>query len=260
MAFLVACVDQCGMYSLSSQLEGHTADVRALSHTSDGQIVSTSRDVTCRLWQRSDRSPRDYKTNKTLQGHSRYIIAVCALPKDFAEVIGTFARTDLIATGSNDHLINLYALDTDETLLNPIAAFKGHTNAVCCLNYHRGALLSSSWDGTCRVWKGVNSFVELKGHTSTVWCVVGVPDTEYLLSASGDRSLRLWDMQVRLFLLFFINYNIYLVIIYSLQYWSKGPLFMSVALLGSSSAEVRRTPGRGQEYPTNRPELIPLCQ
>ena len=184
------------MYNLSAQLVGHTADVRAIAHTSDGSIVSTSRDVTCRVWRRTDTSVCEYEERQTLQGHSRYIIAVCALPKEFAKVCGTFANSDMIATGSNDNLINLYALDTGETLLNPIFTFKGHTNTVCYLSYHRGCLLSSSWDGTCRVWKGATSFVELKGHTTTVWCVVGVPDTDYLLSASGDRTVRLWDMQV----------------------------------------------------------------
>ncbi|KAI6646656.1 Phospholipase A-2-activating protein [Oopsacas minuta] len=183
------------MYNLSAQLLGHTADIRAITHTSDDAIVSTSRDVTSRVWKRTDTSPCDYEERQTLQGHSRYIIAVCALPKEFAEVIQTFAHGDMIATGSNDNIINLYALDTTETLLNPIFAFKGHTDTVCCLNYHRGALLSSSWDGTCRVWKGANSFVELKGHTTTVWYIVGVPGTNYLLSASGDRTIRLWDME-----------------------------------------------------------------
>ena len=47
--------------------------------------------------------------------------------------------------------------------------------------------------------RGLDSFVELKGlETTTVWCVVGVPDTDYLLSASGDKvnCNILWDMQV----------------------------------------------------------------
>ena len=128
------------MYNLSAQLVGHTADVRAITHTSDGSIVSTSRDVTCRVWRRIEGSPCEYEERQTLQGHSRYIIAVCALPKEFAQVLNTFANSDMIATGSNDNVINLYALDTAETLLNPIFAFKGHTNTVCCLNYHRGCL------------------------------------------------------------------------------------------------------------------------
>ena len=183
------------MYNISAQLVGHTADVRALTHTSDGRIVSTSRDVTCRVWKRVNTC--EYEESQTLQGHTRYIIAVCAVPKEFAEVLHTSASGDFIATGSNDSLINLYSLDSEEKLLNPIAAFKGHTNTVCCLNYHRGCLLSSSWDGTCRIWKDATAFTELKGHSTTVWCIVGVPDSELLLSASGDRTIRLWDMQVQ---------------------------------------------------------------
>ena len=186
------------MYNVSAQLVGHTADVRALAHTSDGRIISTSRDVTCRVWRRSETSPCEYEERQTLQGHTRYIIAVCVIPREFAQVIMPTTNGDLIATGSNDHLINLYSLDSEETLLNPIAVFKGHTNTVCCLSFHRGCLLSSSWDGTCRVWKDATSFTELKGHNTTVWCVVGVPDSDLLLSASGDRTIRLWDMQVQL--------------------------------------------------------------
>ena len=186
------------MYNISSQLVGHTADVRALTHTPDGRIVSTSRDVTCRVWKRDESSPCNYEEKQTLQGHTRYIIAVCVVPKEFAQTMQTTVNSYLVATGSNDKLINLYSLDSDEPLLNPIACLKGHTDSVCCLSYHRGCLLSSSWDGTCRVWRDANSFKELKGHSTTVWCVVGVPDTELLLSASGDRTIRLWDMEVEL--------------------------------------------------------------
>lgn len=60
--------------------------------------------------------------------------------------------------------------------------------------------LPCSWDGTVCCWDAISGVLKatLKGHTSGVTAVAFVPSgetgTRRLLSASDDKSLRLWDV------------------------------------------------------------------
>ena len=77
-------------YRLSTELTGHSGDVRAVVdlQTDGGQsmyVVTTSRDKTARVWLRHrEAGPRqwetEYKTVRTLQQHKGFITCTCVLP------------------------------------------------------------------------------------------------------------------------------------------------------------------------------------
>ena len=74
-------------FTLSATLAGHEQDVRAVSCTPDGAVLTASRDSTVRVWRRSEAGTY---VSTTLLGHTHYVIAVCSTPGGG------------IASGSND--------------------------------------------------------------------------------------------------------------------------------------------------------------
>ena len=69
-------------YRLSTELTGHSGDVRAVVdlQTDEGQsvyVVTTSRDKTARVWLREDQ--REYKTVRILQQHKGFVTCACVV-------------------------------------------------------------------------------------------------------------------------------------------------------------------------------------
>ena len=69
-------------YRLSTELTGHSGDVRAVVdlQTDGGQsvyVVTTSRDKTARVWLREDQ--REYKTVRILQQHKGFVTCTCVV-------------------------------------------------------------------------------------------------------------------------------------------------------------------------------------
>ena len=69
-------------YRLSTELTGHSGDVRAVVdlQTDEGQsvyVVTTSRDKTARVWLREDR--REYKTVRILQQQKGFVTCACVV-------------------------------------------------------------------------------------------------------------------------------------------------------------------------------------
>jgi len=56
-----------------------------------------------------------------------------------------------------------------------------------------GRLLSSSWDSTARVWNGKNEELKLEGHTASVWSVIELTGSKLLITASADKSIKIWE-------------------------------------------------------------------
>jgi len=70
-------------YKLSTELSGHTNDVRVVSSYNLGgeeAIITASRDGTARVWQRTEALA--YSDIKTLTGHTGPVTAICILPVD----------------------------------------------------------------------------------------------------------------------------------------------------------------------------------
>ena len=68
-------------YKLSSVLQGHELDVRAVCSAifPEGAVITGSRDRTARVWIRSENG-RDFTEGHVFGGHQNFISAVCTIP------------------------------------------------------------------------------------------------------------------------------------------------------------------------------------
>ncbi|KAK2149566.1 hypothetical protein LSH36_446g01013 [Paralvinella palmiformis] len=171
-------------YKIRCSVIGHEKDVRAVTPSlfPDGGIISTSRDVTARLW-----IPTEHELGFTeahvMSGHSNFVNCVCVMPPDEKYPQG------LIMTGSTDNNILAFNLESP----SPVYKLEGHTKTVCSLAAGKfGTLVSGSWDETAKVWLNEKCLMTLKGHGAAVWCVTILPEGGFMLTGSADKSIRLW--------------------------------------------------------------------
>lgn len=77
--------------------------------------------------------------------------------------------------------------------------FWGHRGEVWTVAVKNGVIASGSTDHTVRLWGAYSgdSIAVLEGHTGTVAAVDWDPTGQYVVSASGDGSLRIWDTQAQ---------------------------------------------------------------
>ena len=137
-------------YKLSCSLYGHNLDVRSVTATHDGKIISGSRDNTAKVWVPNEyviqtlfytkknkekkkstkkiisqillflffRAQVGYREKITLQSHNNFVSCVSALPPNSKFPQG------LIITGSNDQNIRLFSEDSSF----PIQTLTSHTS------------------------------------------------------------------------------------------------------------------------------------
>lgn len=123
--------------------------------------------------------------------------------KSHKEVVSCLALHDsepIFASGSGDSTVRIY----DYELQNQVALLKGHTHGVNCVAWAREELLSGSSDMSIKLWKSANKgnpldFGEffcartLVGHEHAVSALICIPETDFTISVSRDRTVRLWD-------------------------------------------------------------------
>ncbi|XP_038048576.1 phospholipase A-2-activating protein-like [Patiria miniata] len=170
------------IFKFSCTLQGHEMDVRAVTaaYYPDSSIITASRDRTARIWIPTGSG---YEEQHCMRGHENFIAAVCVLPPSDKYPKG------LIATGGNDHKINVYQPDSPV----PEYTLTGHANTVCALAAGKfGTLLSGSWDTTAKVWLNQRNVMTLKGHDAAVWAVALMPGQGLMLTGSADKTIKMW--------------------------------------------------------------------
>ena len=116
-------------FALSCELRGHEQDVRSVSVTPTGEVVTASRDASVRVWAPAGPGP-GYECRRTLLGHSHYVGAVAA-------------NAGTVVSGSNDKHVIVWDADAG----TPARVLDGHTDVVSCVAVgDAGTLVSGSWD------------------------------------------------------------------------------------------------------------------
>ncbi|TIA91274.1 hypothetical protein E3P99_01156 [Wallemia hederae] len=171
-------------YKLSQELIAHTQDVKSVSFVDNNTLISGSRDNTAIVWNRSDDG---WKVAATIQTHDNYVNSVGYLRDEL-----------LVATGSQDTLVNLHQLQpgaTEQAITTPAYTLLGHSANVCAIDATHDLLATGSWDTTARVWKNGVEIACLSGHSQAVWSVKFTPDNKHVITASADKSIIIWDIK-----------------------------------------------------------------
>nr|XP_020655508.1 guanine nucleotide-binding protein G(I)/G(S)/G(T) subunit beta-2 [Pogona vitticeps] len=210
-----------GNVRVSRELPGHTGYLSCCRFLDDNQIITSSGDTTCALWDIEtgqqtttftghsgdvmslSLSPdmrtfisgacdasiklwdiRDSMCRQTFTGHESDINAVCFFPNGNA-----------FTTGSDDATCRLFDLRADQELM-----MYSHDNIICGITSvafsRSGRLLLAGYDDfNCNIWdsmKGDRAGV-LAGHDNRVSCLGVTDDGMAVATGSWDSFLKVWN-------------------------------------------------------------------
>ncbi|SCU82329.1 LAME_0C00650g1_1 [Lachancea meyersii CBS 8951] len=166
-------------FKLSAVLSGHEQDVKAVVAIDTENISSCSRDGTVRVWKKGFEG--------IWQGNIAY------QSEKFVNSLCFDIYSQLLFCGGQDTLINSVETRFDGLSAESKYVLVGHQSNVCVLNSSQGYVLSGSWDSTARVWFEGAIKHGLIGHQASVWDVKMLPQVGTYLTASADRSIKLWS-------------------------------------------------------------------
>lgn len=174
-----------------STIYGHRNDVKALYPLRDNGFVSVSRDCSTKIWKYNGKN--EYVESSVYEAHTKYVNSVTV----------TYDVLDyphgLIITGSNDQTIGIYDIKEGKVIAN----LSDHNGSVCTLRCKEAILYSGSFDCSMKAWNlnelssngsSLKPFCSIKGHDQAVWSVLPLPDRNQVLTASADKSIKLWNI------------------------------------------------------------------
>ena len=200
-------------------LEGHSKRINSVHFSPDGKrALSGSADCTVKVW-----DMESGQCIRTLEGHGFYVLTVCfdtdgkralsgsedntvkvwdiergecmrTLEGHTKEVRSVHFSPDgkQVLSGSGDQTVKVWDIDTGKC----IRTIKGYGSTRLSPD---GKTALSISDKTLKVWD-INTgecFHTLEGHTSHVFSACISPDGKRALSASHDKTMKMWTMPVR---------------------------------------------------------------
>lgn len=129
------------------------------------------------------------KFSKAYKGHKEPINAVAIHNSE-----------PVFCSAASDATIRIY----DYEIQSQVAMLRGHTHSVNCLVWGKETLYSGSSDMTIKSWNSSNKtnpfdFPEFTctktyiGHEHLISYLLNIKDTDFLISCSRDKTIRLWD-------------------------------------------------------------------
>jgi len=149
----------------------HTKSITCIKWGGEGLIYTASQDTTIKVW-----DERDGKLVRVLKSHAHWVNTL-SLNTDY-----------VLRTGSFDHTGTKYS--------NPLEA---QQRALERYNQAKGSgekLVSGSDDNTCFIWEPSVSkkpITRLTGHSKPINIVSYSPDGNYIITASFDKNIKLWN-------------------------------------------------------------------
>lgn len=172
---------QDGLTCLNT-LSGHTGPVQDLLDLDGLGLASASSDKTIRIWDLNEEN----KCIRILEGHAEAVHCIRKLP------------TGMLVSGSADQTVRFWNPFEDYTCCH---VYKGRNSPICSLHVIEGDNLAGDslaigyQDGTIDLidTSTYTCIKTLQGHTGAVNSILSL-SSRYLLSASGDHVMRIWDI------------------------------------------------------------------
>ncbi|GAW16992.1 hypothetical protein ANO14919_064410 [Xylariales sp. No.14919] len=181
--------------------KAHDKDINAIDVSNNAQLfASASQDKVVKIW-----SIEEGEVQGILRGHRRGVWSVSFAPLNTPVLQGeqgSVSGKGVVVTGSGDKTVKLWSL-TDYTCLR---TFEGHSNSVLKVTWlnipppeersKKPILIASAGgDGLVKVWdvnSGENECT-LDNHEDRVWALAVHPDTNMIVSGSGDSTVTFWE-------------------------------------------------------------------
>ena len=198
-AMSCACVAQAADDAPQLMLDtgGHMAIIKGLAFTADGnQLVSAGDDKVVRVWDwRSGTTVRTIR-GQVGPGHEGKIFGMALSPDGRWMAVGGWLGPFSGQKPREDeeaHAIRLYDFASGRL----VALLRGHTNVVNALTFSpdsRRLVSGQNADLSAIVWDVASRkpIHRLMGHTAPVYGVAFSTDGQRVITASEDRTLRLW--------------------------------------------------------------------
>jgi WD40 repeat protein len=162
-------------YRLSSLIQAHDYDVKALAYLDDAKskeslLVSGSRDGQVKVW--GVDGANEASLRHAHHDHLHFVNAVAIAGPSTAHPAG------LVVSGGADNNVRLFDLASGQTT----ACLAGHSSNVCCLSVKGDKAVSGSWDSSAIVWDlpSGSKRHSLYGHSIAVWCVLALANDTYI--------------------------------------------------------------------------------
>ncbi|KAI0977307.1 WD40-repeat-containing domain protein, partial [Xylaria arbuscula] len=181
--------------------KAHDKDINAIDVSNNAQLfASASQDKVVKIW-----SIEEGEIQGILRGHRRGVWSVSFSPVNTPVLQGeqgSVSGKGVVVTGSGDKTIKLWSL-TDYSCLR---TFEGHSNSVLKVIWLKMPppeerakkpilIASAGGDGLVKVWdvnSGENECT-LDNHEDRVWALAVHPDSNMIVSGSGDSTVTFWQ-------------------------------------------------------------------
>ncbi|KAF7329826.1 WD40 repeat-like protein [Mycena kentingensis (nom. inval.)] len=165
-------------------LRGHGGGVLDL-RIDERWIVSCAKDAAIRVWSREQ-----LELHRTLRGHEGPVNAVGLQSGTYA---GDGARHGgRVVSASGDGKMILWDIESGQR----VRTFEGHDRGLACIEFKGDLIISGSNDCKIKIWSASSGAClrTLVGHEALVRALSCDPQSGRLVSASYDRSVRVWDL------------------------------------------------------------------